>query len=251
MVAHVNHMESLTKRLDHSLVIFNDEKQAFELLKELDDKEELQPVGHPFEVTVEGQRYFYFPSPFPLTRVWMHWKALLDSSQYESFTCLKPETRYDRASAEVERDEQGRAIWAWKPNTSWVDHARQKELIAAGKLKEEEAWISTRDIETKQPIMLHSGSVAWNKYRKKWIMIAVQSMGTSPLGEVWYAEADQPQGPWPWARKIVTHNNYTFYTPKHHPFFDQESRRIVYFEGTYADTFSGRSFPRRGTTITR
>jgi hypothetical protein len=44
-------------------------------------------------------------------------------------------------------------------------------------------------------------------------------------------------------RKIVTHSDYTLYNPKHHPYFDQESGRIVYFEGTYADTFSGAKFP--------
>ena len=45
------------------------------------------------------------------------------------------------------------------------------------------------------------------------------------------------------ARKIVTHNDYTFYNPKHHPYFDQESGRIVYFEGTYTDAFAGAKFP--------
>lgn len=167
----------------------------------------------------------------------------MDPTRYEAFTCLKPGTRYDGVSAEVERDEEGRVVWAWKANTSWIDYARQKELIAAGKLEEDETWIDTRDATTKQPIVLHGGSVAWNAYRMKWIMIAVQSMGTSPLGEVWYAEARRPHGPWPWARKIVSHDSYSFYNPRHHPYFDQDGGRIIYFEGTYADTFSGAKFP--------
>jgi hypothetical protein len=36
----------------------------------------------------------------------------------------------------------------------------------------------------------------------------------------------------------VTHDRYSFYNPKHHPFFDQEGGRLIYFDGTYATTFS-------------
>jgi len=59
------------------------------------------------------------------------------------------------------------------------------------------------------------------------------------LGETWYAEADTPLGPWVYARKIVTHDRYSFYNPKQHPVFDEMDGRIVYFEGTYVNTFSG------------
>jgi hypothetical protein len=68
-------------------------------------------------------------------------------------------------------------------------------------------------------------------------------MGSSFLGEVWYTEADTPLGPWVYARKIVTHDNYSFYNPKHHSIFDQEGGRIIYFEGTYSTTFSGTKDP--------
>src|SRR6185437_11783093 len=63
------------------------------------------------------------------------------------------------------------------------------------------------------------------------------------LGEVWYAEADSPLGPWVYARKIVTHDKYSFYNPKQHPMFDKENGRIIYFEGTYTTTFSGNNNP--------
>ena len=74
-------------------------------------------------------------------------------------------------------------------------------------------------------------------------MIAVEAMGSSLLGEVWYAEADTPLGPWVYARKVVTHDDYSFYNPKHHAMFDQEGGRIIYFEGTYTTTFSGSKDP--------
>ncbi len=62
---------------------------------------------------------------------------------------------------------------------------------------------------------------------------------SSFLGEVWYAEADTPVGPWAYTRKVATHNKYSFYNPKHHPYFDQNGGRTIYFEGTYSWTFSG------------
>ena len=90
---------------------------------------------------------------------------------------------------------------------------------------------------------LHYGSFCWNAYRKKWLLIGVQTFGgPSFLGEVWAATASSPTGPWGKARKIVTHEKYSFYNPAHHPFFDQEGGRIIYFEGTYAETFSGAPF---------
>ena len=90
---------------------------------------------------------------------------------------------------------------------------------------------------------MHRGSVAWNAYRNKWIMIACQQGGTSMLGEIWYAESPELTGPWQHAKKIVTHDKYSFYNPVHHPFFDQEDGRLIYFEGTYTTTFSGNANP--------
>ena len=63
--------------------------------------------------------------------------------------------------------------------------------------------------------------------------------GPSYLGEIWYAEAQALEGPWRKAVKIVTHDRYSFYNVKHHPLFDQEGGRLIYFEGTYTATFSG------------
>ena len=78
-------------------------------------------------------------------------------------------------------------------------------------------------------------------------MIGNEFFGDSLLGEVWFAEAPTPEGPWENAIKVVTHHNgsenYTFYNPKQQPFFAEENGRIIYFEGTYAETFSGNPTP--------
>jgi len=120
-----------------------------------------------------------------------------------------------------------------------IDTKRQKALLAAGRIKPEEAWIALRDAATRQPVEAHRGSVRWNAFRRRWVMILCQHGGTSLLGEIWYSEADAPEGPWRWARKVVTHDRYTFYNPVHHAFFDQQGGRIIYFEGTYTRQFSG------------
>jgi hypothetical protein len=63
------------------------------------------------------------------------------------------------------------------------------------------------------------------------------------LGEVWFAEADAPVGPWVYARKVVTHDKYSFYNPKQHPMFAKDGGRTIFFEGTYTTSFSGSTNP--------
>ena len=133
--------------------------------------------------------------------------------------------------------------WGWKTDTAVVNVQRHRELIAAGKIKPEEGWLNLRDIETNEEVIAHRGSVFWNEYLKNYIMILCQVRGTSNLGEIWYSQAESPEGPWRFARKIVTHNKYSFYNPTQHKFFDQEGGRIIYFEGTYTDSFSGAALP--------
>ncbi len=115
----------------------------------------------------------------------------------------------------------------------------QARFIAAGKMTAKEALLQLRDRDGDKPIFAHAGSVYWNEYRRRWVMIAVQLEGsTSFLGEVWYAEADDPLGPWVYAVKVATHDHYSFYNPKQDPMFDKEGGRVIFFEGTYSQTFS-------------
>ena len=95
------------------------------------------------------------------------------------------------------------------------------------------------DVDSGNSVRSHRGSVNWNAFRNRWIMIACEQGGTSNLGEIWYSEAEDPTGPWRYAKKIVTHDQYSFYNPVHHASFDQQGGRFIFFEGTYANTFSG------------
>src|SRR5262249_5221531 len=117
------------------------------------------------------------------------------------------------------------------------------KLIKGGLLKPEESILQLRDITTGKPITAHNGSVCWNAYRRRWVMIVCEAGGTSFLGETWYAEADTPLGPWVYARKVVTHDTYSFYNPKQYPMFDQDGGRLIYSEGPYTHTFSGNDTP--------
>ena len=52
-------------------------------------------------------------------------------------------------------------------------------------------------------------------------------------------EAPAPEGPWRRAVKILTHDRYSFYNPKQHPYWAREGGRVIYLEGTYTASFSG------------
>jgi hypothetical protein len=60
----------------------------------------------------------------------------------------------------------------------------------------------------------------------------------SAFGELWYAEAEEPTGPWGKAVKVLTHDNYTFYNPRLHPEFTPEASPILIFEGTFTMQFA-------------
>jgi hypothetical protein len=240
LVSHYARMKSLTERLEHGLVIFNDATDTFERLQEFDLDAPLYPQGQAFKARSNGEDYLYFARPYPFVRVKADWQSFTNQHAYEAFTCLRPGARYDRAAPALDRASDGRLVWAWKKNTAALTGAQQRELIRAGRIKPEEAWIDLRDVETGKAVLAHVGSVQWNEYRGRYIMIAQEIEGAPSFsGEIWYAEAGAPEGPWRRARKIVTHREYTFYNPAHHPFFNQDGGRVIYFEGTYTDEFSG------------
>jgi hypothetical protein len=225
---------------ERGLVEFDDDKRLFRKVVSFDPKAPLYLQGHPFRHTTGGVDYLYFGTPYPLIRVRADAEDLRHPERYEAFTCLKEGSSLEQA--EVERDGD-RPRYAWKKNTPVVGPAEQAKLNRKGKLTGEEALLQLRDGETGKPVSAHSGSVYWNEYRRRWVMIAVESFGTSALGEVWFAEADTPLGPWIYARKVVTHDRYSFYNPKQHPMFDKDKGRAIFFEGTYTFTFSGNPEP--------
>ena len=241
LIAKNDTRRGLEARLARYLVIYDDERDIFKELLKLDRDEPLCPHGHTFQ----HDAYVYFTTlAYPVLRVKADLKSVQTPAEYEGFTCLAPGSRYDRGDPRLERDSAGKLVWAWKKNTPHISVEQERRLIQSGKIKEEEAWYPLKDVDSREPVAAHAGTVNWSEFRKKWVMIAVQVRGKpSMLGEVYYAEADRPEGPWLWGRKVVTHDRYSFYNPAQHAFFDQEGGRVIYFEGTYTYTFSRKDDP--------
>jgi len=117
----------------------------------------------------------------------------------------------------------------WQDSSKWVTMKPQETLVSAANDK---------------PVRLHSGSMAWNPWRKRWVIVFMQAFGKpSAFGELWYAEADSPTGPWGKAVKILSHENYTFYNPRIHPGFANPDSPILIFEGTYTMQFADKPCP--------
>ncbi len=103
-----------------------------------------------------------------------------------------------------------------------------------------------------KPIKPHTGSIAWNPWRKRWVTVFMQAFGKpSALGELWYAEADAPTGPWGKAVKVLTHENYTFYNPRLHPEFTPPILRCSFSKGPTRRNLPITPRRRLGTTTIR
>jgi hypothetical protein len=159
----------------------------------LKDDAPLFPDGVPTKVKVGEEEYYYFPGPFITPLVRV--RANLKN-------VLEPNSY------------EGFVDGSWKAGTK------------------PQKMRSQIDFETGQP-MEASGTVSWNAYRKRWIMIAWRVVDST-----YYFEGDTPVGPWVYGRRIVKYDHYAFYNVAQHPFFDQENGRLIYFEGTYTREFS-------------
>lgn len=230
MVAKFARLAGLSEVLERGLMVYNDETETFEPLRR--PGLEFLPyrnTGHAFKVEVAGQPYYYFTSPSPMgarLRVRANWNDVIDANQYEVLTALTT----DRPAGNEAR---------WVKFGDLLTATGKTKAEAVGALEAEAKGVRVYDVESGDVVTPHNGTVYYNPYRKRWIGIFVQHFGgPSVLGELWYAEADTPTGPWIYARKIVTHDKYSFYNPKHHVLFDRDGGRTIYFEGTYSHTFS-------------
>lgn len=117
---------------------------------------------------------------------------------------------------------------------SWSDPDQWQE-IPAPKPPQDRAGVE---------ISPHRGSICWNAHRKKWIGVFTQNFGKpSAFGEIWYAEADSPLGPWGTAVKILSHRNYTFYNPRIQHELTAPDASFIVFEGTYTAEFADKAPP--------
>lgn len=222
MFAHYSRHKSLSQIQEHGIAKFDDQLGRFTVVKQLDAANTWRFMrGH----AVQDKTHYYFSEGFLYTRVKAEPEAILDPAQYEAL-------RFDEATGE----------WTWQTEHPPTTQADETKFLLQGKMKAAQARYQLRDATSGKPVKLHGSSIVWNEHRQRWVMIGLQfgsKDDPSHLGEVWYAESKQPDGPWTRAIKIVTHPRYSYYNPVHHAFLDAEGGRIIYFEGTYTLEFSG------------
>ena len=102
-------------------------------------------------------------------------------------------SRSSRSTAVAE----GRLHYGWKTNTQLVRQDQQTKLIASRRIKPRRSRCSICATSTRaRRCMAHGGSVYWNAYRKRWVMITVESFGSTSTS----ARSGMPRPTRRWAR---------------------------------------------------
>lgn len=225
LYAYYAQMKSLGEIMASGYLKWNDAAERFDVAQTFTKDRSWRFLdGH--TIQHEG---FVLGNSLPNVRVRADAKSLMDAGAYEALTCLEADGSVRRAD--------GKADYRWQKALPPITSSIEARLVREGKLKPDETRFLPLD-EAGKPVEIANGSVHWNAYRKKWIGIFGRKNGKdSFLGEIDYAEADAPTGPFRRAVKVCDHPKYTFYNPVHHAFLDKGS--AIYFEGTYTAEFSG------------
>ncbi len=230
MYASYRMVDSLSDPIERGIMHFRHIWSDFKKSLIFTDQHLIQPDGHSYYWWHDGSEYIYF---YNTVRIPRNATAVLDPSTYQAFTALQQ----DSVSA-LDRDGQGNLIYSWKSNTPLIT----QEMIDAGLgLTPDESILGHFcDPDTGfEPQVHENGSTAWNHYRNRFVRVISEVWSsTSLIGEQWIAEGDTPFGPWVYARKIVTHDDYSFYNPRHHYFLDKQDGREIFFEATYSNFFT-------------
>lgn len=195
------------------LCVWNETKQTFERHRVLwnkntdDQPAPARPDGHPvLYKDRDGTNWLLFGDPFPRLKCKPTFESWNDPQTWQ---VLKPQPSV--------------------PVRQKADRGSPKGGHSASR------------IESVKP---HRGSIAFHAFLNRWVAVFTQRHGqSSPLGEIWYAEADAPTGPWKDAVQVVTHDNYTFYNPLLHPELIAADTPFLLFEGTYTAQFANQPQP--------
>jgi len=247
--------KKLFEVLEEGLAEFDDAIGAFRVLAPYARDVPVIPRGQVFRYSDDGRSYVYYDM---YVRSPDDAESIRDLGRYEAFTPLRSGRAWNSGADALERDARGRLVWSWKTDAGPISPEQWNSLVTKGIVTARQRPYELIDIETGDTIMPHNGSVSWNAYRNRWIMIRSRAPGRdSFLGEVYYFEADTPLGPWAYGQRIITHTRsapvdwsrsepretYTFYNPVQHPELDREGGRKVFIEGTLATTFAAPPTP--------
>ncbi|MFT3787492.1 MAG: hypothetical protein QM770_15205 [Tepidisphaeraceae bacterium] len=234
-------VDKAMKPVRTGLLLWNDQKQVFEVLKTFDGDGAGVPApsGHPTRIRDGIVDYIYFPGGDSVgLRVKADFASVCDPAAYEAFTCLN-------GNGVMVRRADGMPDWKWTRGVKRLTRSDLRKLVDSRQLKEDELPVRLRDVDTGKAIEVAGGSIAWNEHLHKWLYVFGQSHGDSLVGEVWIATANAPEGPWRACRKVATHAmpdaNNDFYNVIQN---DELARgQYVYFQGTFVNTFSGNKTP--------
>ncbi len=217
---------------EKGLARFQTKTQTFVRERLLDDTQSVQPHGTATVVKGSDGAYVHYADD---ARIPARAESLADPASWQAFT------PFAAAGAAAERGADGRVRYAWRTG---VPAAGEADLVAGRIAPGEMLSGRVRDIVSGAPVSIHGPSTAANAFRDRFVRIFTQRHGSpSALGEIWYMEADTPMGPWRFARKIVSHRNYSLYNPVQHAFFSQRGGRSIFFEGTYTAAFTDDAVP--------
>ncbi len=213
--------------VETGLLRFNDDKKYFEpvITNFLSRPGFQRPGGHTYQLRHGDKRYVYSDSRM---RVGATSEAFLDPDHYEQFS------PYDTAgSTTLLKNVDGTLDYQWRAG---AQHITSDSLKAANIPTNQDLDGHELDA-TGAGVGMVGRSIAWNAYRRRFIQSSQQLYGSSsPLGEIWHAEADTPMGPFVYAAKVISHDNYTFYNVLHHPELDRGP--FIYLEGTYTASYT-------------
>lgn len=236
LVAYYTRRKNLAEELEQGIAVYDDATATFAPALQLPRGETWRkPSGHPVFVEEEGRTWVLFGSPNPNVRVPATLADVLNPDRYEALTCARP----GATPPEPLNEADGKPAWRWQKELPPTTSRSERAWLRENTIRVDECRFCPTDGEGR-PVELHSGSVRWNAFRKRWVLVACEIGGAgSHLGEVWYAEADHPTGPFRAAVKIATHDRQSFYNVCHHAFLDRDGGRVIHFEGTYTHDFSG------------
>lgn len=210
------------------IVRFDDASQRFvRVIKDFSTRTDFdRPSSHPFEVRHADARYAYYENRL---RIVGKSEAFLDPTRYERFT------PYAAGASEPALNASGKPDYAWRANGL---KATPERLKANGLGAEQSFDGHLLRATDGTPLELVGVTTGYHPYRGRFLMAGQEKFGNpSALGEIWQAEADTPMGPWLYAAKIISHNDYTFYNTLYHPELARGS--FAYIEGTYTASYSG------------
>ncbi|MBL9113624.1 MAG: hypothetical protein JNJ83_01360 [Verrucomicrobiaceae bacterium] len=218
LVAHYIIQGKDTAKVEHGLAELNEEG-LFDRIVVLGDEYQWQlPAGGAVKVKEHEQEWLYFARPFCTVRVPATFEAIRTPSFYQALT-------WDADAKD----------YRWQTERGPMEPSNEVELLAGGMVSANQARFRLLEAVSGTAVPVATGSVQWNEFRQRWVMIA-----SAALDEVWYAESVKPEGPWGKAVRIVTLAGMDYRKVCQRPFLTEEKGRVIYFDGAV----SGSGLPR-------